>query len=303
MALNFHQLHIFYTVAEKGSFSAAAAALHMTQPAVTMQMQALEEYFGTKLLNRAVKPIELTEAGHALMPSAVKLIEMIRETESRMTKFAEQLKGRLSLAASLTIGEYVLPRVLGPFALRYPDITIQMKVMNSAQIIDEVLSHQIAVGLVEAPIEHPLLRTEPVMSDELMLVVAAGHEWASDKSVTLADVVGQPFVLREHGSGTRQVMESVFRARGYDPADLKQVMELGSSGAVKSAVAAGLGVSFLSLSAVRSEVELGMIKIVQISDAAFPRQFYSVQLNNGILSLSSEAFLAFLREGDLKQWL
>lgn len=116
MALNFHQLHIFYTVAEKGSFSMAAQALHMTQPAVTMQVQALEDYFGTKLFQRTTKKIEITEAGRALLPVAKRSIELIKETDITMSKFTHMLEGRLQLGASLTIGEYILPRLLGPFS-------------------------------------------------------------------------------------------------------------------------------------------------------------------------------------------
>lgn len=115
MALNVHQLHIFYTVSERGSFSAAAQTLHMTQPAVTMQVQALEERFGTKLLNRTTKRLDLTEAGHRLLPQARKAVELMRDTDEMMTKYIEELKGRLQFAASLTIGEYVLPRLLGSF--------------------------------------------------------------------------------------------------------------------------------------------------------------------------------------------
>lgn len=141
MALNFHQLHIFYTVAEKGSFSHAAGALHMTQPAVTMQVQSLEDYFGVKLFHRSTKKIELSEAGRALLPFAKNSIELIRDTDVAMSKFTMMIEGRLQLGASLTMGEYILPRLLGPFSKDYPNISVSMKVMNTAQILDEVLSH------------------------------------------------------------------------------------------------------------------------------------------------------------------
>lgn len=303
MPLNFHQLHIFYTVADKGSFSAAAQALHMTQPAVTMQVQSLEDYFGTKLLLRSTKRIELTEAGRALMPYAQQSIDLIRETDASMSKFTRQLKGRLQLGASLTIGEYILPRLLGPFGQEFPHISISMKVMNTAQIMEDILNHQLNFGLVEAPVNHPDMHMEPVMSDELRLIVASTHPLAQCGSVTLEEAMRYPFVLREQGSGTRLVMEELLRARQIEPSKLDIVMELGSTGAVKSAVEAGVGVSFVSASSVKHEVALGLIKMVPISDAVFKRHFYSIYLKSALLPISAVTFLTFLRERDLQQWL
>ncbi|RCW50017.1 selenium metabolism-associated LysR family transcriptional regulator [Paenibacillus prosopidis] len=303
MALNFHQLHIFYTVAERGSFSAAAQSLHMTQPAVTMQVQSLEDYFGTKLLQRSTKRIELTEAGRTLMPFAQRSIDLIRDTDQAMSTFTKQLKGRLQLGSSLTIGEYILPRLLGPFGQEYPHITISMKVMNTSQIMEDILNHQLNFGLIEAPVNHPDMHMEAVMSDELRLIVSKDHPLANRSSVTLEEVMEYPFVLREQGSGTRLVMEEQLRKKKIDPASMKIVMELGSTGAVKSAVEAGLGISFVSSSSVKHEVALGLIRMIKISDVKFQRQFYSIYLKSALLPISAVTFLTFLRERDLQQWL
>ncbi|MBO7745006.1 LysR family transcriptional regulator [Paenibacillus sp. MWE-103] len=303
MALNFHQLHIFYTVADRGSFSAAAQALHMTQPAVTMQVQSLEDYFGTKLLQRSTKRIELTEAGRALMPYAQRSIDLIRETDQQMSKFTKQLKGRLQLGASLTIGEYILPRLLGPFGQEFPHIAISMKVMNTAQIMEEIVNHQLNFGLIEAPVNHPDMHMEAVMSDELKLIVGKAHPLAGSREVELEDVMKYPIVLREQGSGTRLVMEEQLRKKQFSVADMKIVMELGSTGAVKSAVEAGLGLSFVSASSVKHEVALGLIQTIPIRDVHFKRQFYSIFLKSALLPISAVTFLTFLRERDLQQWL
>lgn len=303
MALNFHQLHIFYTVAERGSFSAAAQSLHMTQPAVTMQVQSLEDYFGTKLLQRSTKRIDLTEAGKALMPYARRSIELIRDTDQAMSAFTKQLKGRLQLGASLTIGEYILPRLLGPFGQTFPEISISMKVMNTAQIMEEILNHQLTFGLIEAPVNHPDMQMEAVMSDELKLIVPKDHPLSKQQTVMLDEVAMYPFVLREQGSGTRLVMEEQLKRKNIDPGELKIVMELGSTGAVKSAVEAGLGVSFISESSVKHEVALGLLHVVPIEDARFKRQFYSIYLKSTLLPISAVTFLTFLREKDLQQWL
>ncbi|USB34597.1 selenium metabolism-associated LysR family transcriptional regulator [Paenibacillus sp. YPG26] len=295
MALNYHQLHIFYTVAEKGSFSAAAQALHMTQPAVTMQIQSLEDYFGTKLLVRSTKRIELSEAGRALMPYAERGIELMRETESAMARFTHMLEGRLQLGASLTIGEYVLPRLLGPFGQQYPHINIVLKVMNTAEILEQILHHQLSFGLVEAPVQHPDMVMEPVMQDELKLIVPAGHPLAEQREVHLQEVLEYPFVLREKGSGTRQVMEEELTRLRVDLELVKTVMDLGSTGAVKSAVEAGFGITMLSPSSVKHEVALGLLKVIDIKDASFKRNFYSIHLKSTLLPISAVTFLDFLR--------
>lgn len=300
--MNFHQLHIFYTVAERGSFSAAAQALHMSQPAVTMQVQSLEEYFGTKLLIRSTKRMELSEAGRTLLPFARKSLELSQKTDAAMAAFSNKLQGRLQLGASLTIGEYVLPRLLGPFGREYPDISIMLKVMNTTQILEEIAGHQLNFGLIEAPVEHPDMVLDSVMEDELKLIVPSGHPLAIRKdAIYLEDVLKYPFVLREKGSGTRKVMEDVLLMRGYDPGSIQTVMELGSTGAVKSAVEEGLGITMLSTSTVKHETALGLVKMIDIADASFKRNFYSIQLRSALLPMSAMTFLAYLKERQQNQ--
>lgn len=294
--MNFHQLHIFYTVSERGSFSAAAQTLHMTQPAVTMQIQALEDYFGTKLFDRSTKKIILSEAGRTLMPFAQRSMQLMRETDQAMSAFTHMLEGRLQLGASLTIGEYVLPRLLGPFGREYPNISIMMKVMNTSQIMDEIHKHQLNFGLIEAPVSHPDMMIEPVMGDELKLIVPQDHPLADQAEVTLEEALGYPFVLREQGSGTRRVMEEELVSRGLDPGTMRIVMELGSTGAVKSAVEAGLGITIISTSSVKHEVALGLLKIVDLKDTSFKRQFYAIHLKSTLLPISAVTFLTFLRQ-------
>ncbi|WP_276352621.1 LysR family transcriptional regulator [Cohnella caldifontis] len=295
MALNVHQLHIFCTVAERGSFSSAAQALHMTQPAVTMQVQALEEHFGTKLLNRTTKKLELTEAGHWLLPQARRAVDLMRETDARMVRFAQDLKGRLHFAASLTIGEYVLPRLLGSFLKRHPGLSVSMKVMNTTEIIEAIQTHGLDFGLIEAPCETPGIHAEAVMDDELFLVAPAGHPFAARESVELAEVLEQPLILREVGSGTRQVVEEELVRHGADEGKLRVVSDFGSTAAIKSAVEAGLGLTVLSAWTFKHEAALGVLKAVRIRDVSFRRQFYAVRLPSALLPMPAAALFEQLR--------
>lgn len=303
MALNFHQLHIFYTVAQRGSFSAAAQSLHMTQPAVTMQIQSLEEYFGTKLFHRSTKKVELSDAGHILLPFAEKGIQLMKDAESAMSRFSTQLKGKLQMGASLTFAEYIMPRVLGPFSSAHPQISVSMKVMNTSQIVEEILNHQLTFGVVEAPATHPELKVEALFSDELKLVLPQSHPLLERPAITMDDVLGYPFVLREQGSGTRMVMEQEMLNQGYDPGTLNIVMELGSTGAIKSAVEAGLGLSVISASSVKHEIALGLLEVRPIEGLSFRRQFYSVYLQSAILPIAAVTFLTFMKESDVSQWI
>ncbi|TFE31828.1 LysR family transcriptional regulator [Cohnella luojiensis] len=296
MALNVHQLHIFYTVAERGSFSAAAQSLHMTQPAVTMQVQALEERFGTKLLNRTTKKLELTEAGHRLLPQARKAVELMRDTDIMMVKYIEELKGRLQFAASLTIGEYVLPRLLGPFLRRFPEVSVDMKVMNTTEIIEAIAHHGLDFGIIEAPCDVPGFDVEPVMDDELLLVMPTEHPFASRDEITLEEALNEPMVLREKGSGTRKIMEDEMLRQGVPESRLKVVSEFGSNGAVKSAVEAGLGLSILSVWTIKHEIALGLLKPMRIAGVSFRRQFFAIRLQSSLLPMPAAALLHDLRE-------
>ncbi|MEF3354853.1 selenium metabolism-associated LysR family transcriptional regulator [Paenibacillus sp. GYB006] len=294
--MNFHQLHIFYTVAEKGSFSAAAQALHMTQPAVTMQIQSLEDYFGTKLIHRSTKKIELSEAGEALLPYALRSMELFRETDEAVAAYTDRLQGRLLIGASLTIGEYVLPRLLGPFGKKYPDISIVMNVMNTTQIVEGIMKNQLNFGMIEAPLSHPDLIVEPGMHDELKLIVPAQHPLVLLQEVKLEDILEYPFIVREKGSGTRQVMEAAMKDKGIEPSSLNTVMELGSTGAIKSAVEAGVGITIISPYSVKHEVALGLVKVLDLKDITFSREFYEVYSKSSMLPISAVTFLNYLKK-------
>ncbi|RUS46492.1 selenium metabolism-associated LysR family transcriptional regulator [Cohnella sp. AR92] len=295
MSLNIHQLHIFYTVAERGSFSAAAQTLHMTQPAVTMQIQALEERFGVKLLHRSTKKLELTEAGHCLLPQARKAFDLMKETDFLMAKYVENLKGRLNFAASLTIGEYVLPRLLGSFLKRYPEVLVSMQVMNTSDIVEAIANQGLAFGLVEASTDDESVVTEPVMNDELMLIVPSSHPFASREEVALKELIAEPLVLRERGSGTRQVLVEELARRGVREESLRIVSDFGSNGAVKSAVQAGLGLSVLSVWSIKNEAALGLLKPVRIQGVTFQRQFYAVRSKSSDLPMQAEVLLDYIR--------
>ncbi|MGV2805156.1 LysR family transcriptional regulator, partial [Clostridium perfringens] len=182
------------------------------------------------------------------------------------------------------------------------DISIMLKVMNTTQILEEIAGHQLNFGLIEAPVEQPDMVLDSGMADELKRLVPSSHPLATrEDAIYLEEVLKYPFVLREKGSGTRKVMEHVLLMRGYDPESIRTVMELGSTGAVKSAVEEGLGITMLSTSTVKHETALGLVKMIDIADASFKRNFYSIQLRSALLPMSAMTFLAYLRERQRNQ--
>jgi DNA-binding transcriptional LysR family regulator len=303
MAVNIHQLQVFYTVAERGSFSAAAQSLHMTQPAVTMQIQALEDYFGTKLFHRSTKKVELSEAGQLLLPYAKQSLALIRDAEAAMVRYAQGLKGKLQMGASMTFAEYIMPRVLGPFSAAHPKLSVSMKMMNTSQIVEEVLTRQLAFGIVEAPASHADLLVEPLFQDELKLVLPKNHPLLANRVITMEDLIAYPFVLREQGSGTRMVLESELIRNQFDPGRLTIAMELGSTGAIKSAVEHGLGLSVISGSSIKHELALGLLEARSVEGLSLQRAFYSVQLKSDTLPLTALSFLQFVKASDVSTWL
>ncbi len=294
--MNFHQLHIFYTVAQKGNFSAAAYSLHMTQPAVTMQIQTLEEHIGSQLFIRTTKKVSLTEAGQVLLPYAKRSIDLMKETDNAMAHYTNRLKGRLDLGASLTIGEYILPPLLKSFYEQHGHISVGMKVMNTAQIVEDILNYKLNFGLVEAPIDNPQLHTEAVLRDELMLVMPKNHPLAKKEQICIQDVLDYPFILREQGSGTRRIMEDEFRKHHINLEQIHIAMELGSTGAVKSAVESGLGIAILSDSSVKHEVELGILQTRRIEGCSFTRRFFAIYIDASMLPIEALTFLTFIRK-------
>lgn len=258
------RLQVFYTVAKQLSFTKAAELLFMTQPAVTFQVKQLEEHFNTRLFERSHSKITLTQAGEIALDYAERILTLSSEMETRLGELTDQISGALLIGASTTIAEYMLPRMLGEFKARYPQVQARLTVANSETIESKIVDHTLDVGLVEAPSQHPHLVTEVCCNDELVVICNPQHRLAKLSAVTASQLAEEPYVSREGGSGTRQVIDAYFRRSGITPEDLNIVMELGSREAIKGAVEAGLGIAIVSRSTVLKEVKLGDLVVVPI---------------------------------------
>ncbi|WP_088553226.1 selenium metabolism-associated LysR family transcriptional regulator [Calderihabitans maritimus] len=295
-----HHLEIFKVVAEKKSFSQASEVLHISQPAISQQINALEEHLGVRLFDRTTRKVSLTEEGKLLYQYAVKICALFADAERSLSEYSEVVKGTLAIGASLTIGETLLPKVIGDFKELYPQVHITVNVINTEQIIRAVLEQSLEIGLVEGPVNNAELTVQPFMDDELFVVVNPDHPLATQRSVSLDQLTCFPFVLREKGSGTRKIMEEALEAAGLNPKRLPVALELGSTEAVKSAVEANLGVSILSRRSVQKELKLNTLKLLSIDNLRITRKFYVVTNPKRHPTPAFERFLSFIRDEKFK---
>ncbi|MFZ7102632.1 MAG: selenium metabolism-associated LysR family transcriptional regulator [Peptococcaceae bacterium] len=292
--MNRHHLELYKVVAEKKSFSQASEILHISQPAISQQIQFLEEHLGVKLFNRTTRKVSLTEEGKILYQYAIQICNLFAEAEKTLSEFSRIVKGSLAIGASQTIGEYFLPKFIGGFKGLYPQVQISINVFNTQHIIKDVIDQTLDLGLIEGEVENDNLIIIPFMDDELLVIVNPNHPLAQQKSISFEQLTCFPFVLREKGSGTRQIMESAFEKAGLDTESISVILELGSTEAVKSAVEANLGISILSKRTIQKEIEYKILKALPIEGLKILRKFYVISNSKRHNTTAMEHFFNFI---------
>jgi DNA-binding transcriptional LysR family regulator len=268
------RLVVFRAVAERLSFRKAGEDIYLTQPAVSLQIKALEEDLGVQLFDRMGRQIALTPAGVLLLEYAQQVHGLLDRAERQIAALNGEHAGTLALGASTTIAQYVLPRLLAEFRREHPRIHITLISGNTEQIVGAVEEQRIGMGLIEGPAHSRDVGTEAFLEDELVLIASTAHEWAERASIACSEITAVPLLMRERGSGTRQVIEMALDRRGVKQNDLQIVMELDSTEAIKSAVEAGLGVGFVSRWAIAQDLRLGSaFMIVEIEALRIRRNF------------------------------
>ena len=259
------RLTVFHAVARLLSFTKAAEALHMTQPAVTFQVRQLEEYFNTRLFDRTHNKVSLTPAGERVSEFAERIFDLYSEMENTVRDLTGEISGSLTIGASTTIAEYLLPALLGEFKNRYPDINLRLKVSNTEGIVTMVEHNVIDLGVVEAPVSNKNLIVEVCHEDQLVVVTTPDHELVKrGGKVKAEEIVKFPFVSREEGSGTRDVITQYLIEENVNPADMDSCLELGSPEAIKGAVEAGMGITIISRSIINKELKLNTLAELQL---------------------------------------
>jgi len=292
--VDLRRLEVFLKVAELGSFSRAADALFLTQPTVSEHVRALEDELGVQLLDRLGRGTTPTKAGTLLLGYARRLLTLSREARQAIEQFQGRMSGELVLGGSTIPGEYVLPALIGGFRVKYPDVSISLRIGPSRQVQDWVEQGHVEIGVVGAAPTSRALETRRLMADDLVLIVPPEHPLVARKAVTLEDVRREPLIVRERGSGSRETLEDGLKEAGLDLGAFHVVGEIASTQAVKQAVRAGLGVSFVSQRAVEDECRARLLACVKVRNLNVSRAFHLITHKDRSRSPLAQAFLAFV---------
>jgi DNA-binding transcriptional LysR family regulator len=292
--MDLRALEVFCKIVELRSFSRAAEAVRLTQPTVSGHVKALETELGIRLLERSGRRVASTRAGEILHAYGVRILALRAEATQAIREHKGGLVGHLMIGASSIPGAYILPRLLARFKADHPDVTIALHVKGSQEIVRGVMDGTYEVGAVGARFAEGRVDYAPFAEDRLVLAVPAGHAWAARDSVRLEELPGQPFVMRERGSGTRKAAEEGLTARGVDPGRLRCVLEVTSNEAVRQALKAGAGIAVVSQRAIEDDVRCGLVAAIRLRGAALTRQFYVVTHKSRSRSPLAAGFLTFL---------
>ena len=294
-------MRVFITVADKKNFSKAAKALSLTQPAVSFQIQTLEQYYQTMLFDRVNRHVKLTSAGELLLDYAVHMNNLQAELERNMQQLTGHVKGELLVGASTTIGEYILPYVVGAFKQEYPDVNATIQIMNTNDIAENVNNKSFDLGIIEGPVElTENMESIAFLEDELVLAIPSNHPFATKESITLEELKTLPYITREPGSGSRLIFEQALIDADFDIEDLNIVMELGSTTSIKSAIMGGLGISTISKWAIQDLVRTGKVVALNIEGLTLTRNFNILLNNEKFQSEATGKFLDFLDVENIK---
>lgn len=297
------RLQVFHAVAKQLSFTKAAEVLFMTQPAVTFQIKQLEEHFNTRLFDRGHGRISLTPAGELVLTYAEKILGLSGEMDVRLAEITGEIGGSLLVGASTTIAEFLLPRILGEFKSKYPNVRPRLIVANSESIETRVAEHTIDIGFIESPSHQPNLQTEVCCEDELQVICSPKFPLARLKEITPQHLADHPFVSREPGSGTREFTEVYLRKHGVAVDHVHPVMELGSPVALLEVVETGLGYAIASRTSVMKALRLGDLvsiplkpRLIRKLSMVYPKEKFRSRLVTAFVEFATEK----LKEGKQK---
>ncbi|MFE8070454.1 LysR family transcriptional regulator [Marinobacteraceae bacterium S3BR75-40.1] len=291
--MNLNHLAIFRAVAEAGSVSGAALDLHISQPAVSKQLREFEARLGVPLVDRLPKGVRLTSAGTLLLDYARQIAHTEAAAERALRELADLQTGSLAIGASMTIGNYLMPRLLARFQRQFPGVDITLEIANTEDIQQRLLADSLDLGFTEGFVDQDRFAAEVFAMDELVVIAGPNHPLAERQEVAAEELARATCILREPGSGTRAVLEQVLEERGLHCGSR---MALGSPEAIKQAVASGAGISVVSRLTIETELHAGTLVVLPVRDLKLARPLHRVSLRNRHPSRALERFLALLEE-------
>ena len=288
------QLAAFCEVVDRKSFSQAAERLGVTQPAVSLQVRSLEKRLGTKLLDRSGRRVEPTEAGQRLYRAAQRMLAVEGQLIEELSGDDGVLRGELVLGASTGPGGTVVPVLLGEFQREHPELSVSLSISYTNRVIEQVADRELELGIVGAAPRHRGVVFEPLFRDEVILAVPPGHPFAG-KQISVEHLRGEPVILMQEGAGVRQVIEDELRRGPVRLRDLDVRLELGLQESVKSAVAAGYGVTFISRSGVEAELVAGTLAAARVKGLEPVREISLVRTAGRSPTRAAQVFVEFVR--------
>lgn len=302
--ITMQQMETLVALVEKGSFTRAAQSLFLSQPSLTKQIRNLEDIVGARLVNRKNTGVSLTPEGIVLHDYARKVFRLRDEAREKMTRINEPESGDIYISASTIPATYILPRLLSAFRKSHPDIHVHLGMNDSERTNQSILNGEAEIGFVGKECPHRKLAVTPLWKDRLVLAVPAGHPWVKRPALSVSDIMKEPFIIRERGSGTRQAIEHCLQKQsGRSLLQLHVVCEMGSSEAVKEAILAGLGVSILSIYAIERELRRGILAAVPVRDCMPERHFCVIHRKQLPLMNYHRLFLEMVHDYRLEERL
>jgi len=289
------QLHIFVSVVENKSFSKASCSINLSQPTVSSHIKELEDYFQCRLLDRLGKSTEPTKAGKILYQYSKKLLALRDQAESALHDFLGRTKGDLFIGGSTIPSGYIIPGLIGPFSKQFPDISIELSVGDTMQIVQEIKKGKIEIGIVGAKIDDPQIIQEKLVTDEMKLIVPANHKWADKTFVDCSKLFEEAFIAREKGSGTWQSILKCMDDAGFDSKKLKTCVTMGNTVSVIQSILNLVGISILSTIAVQDDIDKGRLSALSVRGLDLNRFFYLTTPKKRTLSPICKKFIEFAR--------
>ena len=286
------QLRTFTEVARRLSFTAAAKALHLTQPAVSMQMRQLEDAAGLPLVEQLGRRIHLTDAGRELLPYAAGISDLLREAEDAMKALQGVGGGELSIAVTST-AKYFAPRLLAEFRRSHPEARLRLAVSNREAVVRQLTENTVDLAVMGRPPRGLDTEAAPFAKHPIGIIAAPEHPLVGRKRLPLERLAGETFIIRERGSGTRAAMEHVFSERGFKAGE---TLEMSSNETIKQAVMAGMGIAFLSMHTIGLELRAGRLALLAVNGLPVMREWYVIHRRGKRLSPAAQAFKSFLLE-------
>jgi len=297
LPIDFRHLDTFCRVASLKSFSKAAEDLFLTQPTVSGHILTLEISLSIRLFDRTGREVRLTKAGEIFHRFAIRILNSRKELVNALSEFSQGIRGELSLGASTIPGEYLLPKLMGDFKKEHPHFVISLRIADTREIVQYVLEGIVEFGLTGAKLNHCSLHYEKYTEDQIIVVSPPDHSLSRKKRVEMEDLLGEPWIIREEGSGTQMAVEKMLRKRGKSLKQFHVAMEMGSTSSLKEGVKAGLGLAFISKRAAEEELNRRLLLRIDVEGIdPILRQIYIVSHRGRTLSPIGMAFLRFLRK-------